>query len=182
MRIFNENMTQEIFNPNLELGYLKVDKLFVKHYEATPFKRGKTAQEIAQELESQGVGIEIGYDGKPYQIIEEGKDGGRTVQSIKDEPDIPAKEAYDEYEDIQVYVPYTAEKLKKIADDKRYAELKAELVRIKEDIEQEAFGFVRDDYADKKARAAEIINELRVLEGKEPRKLRRNEESKNENS
>lgn len=50
-------------------------------------------------------------------------------------------------------------------------ELKAELAKIKEDIEQEIFGLVRNDYTEKKARAAEIINELRVLEGKEPRKL-----------
>ncbi len=47
--------------------------------------------------------------------------------------------------------------------------LKSELAKIKEDIEQEAFGLVRDDYTEKKARAAAIINELRVLEGKEPR-------------
>lgn len=48
--------------------------------------------------------------------------------------------------------------------------LKAELASIKEDIEQETFGLVRDDYEAKKARAATIINELRVLEGKERRK------------
>ena len=46
-----------------------------------------------------------------------------------------------------------------------------ELAKIKEDIEQERFGLVRDDYAEKKARAAEIINELRVLEGKQPREV-----------
>lgn len=50
-------------------------------------------------------------------------------------------------------------------------QLKAELAKVKEDIEQETFGIVRDDYALKKARAAEIINELRVLEGKEPREV-----------
>ncbi|MCH5315501.1 MAG: hypothetical protein J1E81_06275 [Eubacterium sp.] len=54
----------------------------------------------------------------------------------------------------------------------RIAELKAELAKIKEDIEQEAFGIVRDDYTEKKVRAAEIINELRVLEGKEPRVIK----------
>ena len=61
-----------------------------------------------------------------------------------------------------------------VAADKiwqKYLVLKAELSKIKEDIEQEIFGLVRGDYAEKKARAAEIINELRVLEGKEPRKL-----------
>lgn len=61
------------------------------------------------------------------------------------------------------------------AEQKRDAqinELKSELAKIKEDIEQEVFGLVRDDYVEKKARAAEIINELRVLEGKEPRTIK----------
>lgn len=53
-----------------------------------------------------------------------------------------------------------------------YRELKSKLVKIKEDVEQEQFGLVRDDYAAKKTRAAEIINELRVLEGKLPREVR----------
>lgn len=50
--------------------------------------------------------------------------------------------------------------------------LKTELEKIKEDIEQETFGIVRSDFAEKKARAAQIVNELRVLEGKEPREVR----------
>lgn len=54
-----------------------------------------------------------------------------------------------------------------------YEKLKKELEKIKEDIEQEAFGLVRDDYVEKKARAAEIVNELRILEGKEPRKIKK---------
>lgn len=53
----------------------------------------------------------------------------------------------------------------------RIYKLKAELSKIKEDIEQETFGIMRDDFAEKKARAAEIINELRVLEGKVPREV-----------
>lgn len=56
--------------------------------------------------------------------------------------------------------------------EQRIQELKAEIAKIKEDIEQETFGLVRNDYAAKKARAAEIVNELRVLEGKEPRKIK----------
>ncbi len=58
-----------------------------------------------------------------------------------------------------------------VKDDK-ISELKSELEKIKEDIEQEIFGLVRDDYDKKKARAAEIVNELRVLEGKDPREIR----------
>lgn len=125
MRIFNENKTQEIFNPNLELGYLRGDKLFVKHHEAIPFKFGKTAQQIAQELKAQGVSIEIGYDDKPYRILEETKSGGKVVEAIKDEPNIAAQDAYDEYEDIQVYVSYTAEELKDMLRAKRTSLLSA---------------------------------------------------------
>lgn len=47
--------------------------------------------------------------------------------------------------------------------------LKAELAKVKEDIEQETFGIIRTDFSEKKIRAAEIINELRVLEGKPTR-------------
>lgn len=50
--------------------------------------------------------------------------------------------------------------------------LKAELEKIKEDIEQETFGIQRNDYTAKKARAAEIVNEIRVLEGKAPREVK----------
>ncbi len=62
--------------------------------------------------------------------------------------------------------------LKKQQDAECSRALKAELAKIKEDIEQEVFGLVRDDYGEKKARAAEIINELRGLEGKEPREIK----------
>lgn len=72
---------------------------------------------------------------------------------------------YDDYIEI---VPRSEDIIK----EDRIIELKAELSKIKEDIEQEAFGLVRDDFAEKKARAAEIINELRVLEGKEPRAIK----------
>lgn len=64
------------------------------------------------------------------------------------------------------------EEIKKEQSALRSMALKAELAKIKEDIEQENFGLVRGDYAEKKARAAEIINELRVLEGKEPRGIK----------
>lgn len=62
--------------------------------------------------------------------------------------------------------------IKKMHVDNKIRALKAELEKIKEDIEQQTFGLVRDDYAVKKRRAAEIVNELRVLEGKEPRELK----------
>lgn len=173
MKIYNQDKTQELNENELdfEKGRLQADKLVIAHHEAIPFKQGKTAREIADELTAQGVEIEESPFGL-FRVIKEYDDGGRETVLIEAEPDTLAQEPYDEYEDIQVFVPYTAEELKKIADDKRHAELKAELEKIKEDIEQETFGLVRDDFAEKKARAAQIINELRVLEGKQPREVR----------
>ena len=66
---------------------------------------------------------------------------------------------------------YDTAEAQKQEKEQRISELKAELASIKEDIEQEAFGLLRDEYVEKKAPASQIINELRVLEGKEPRKV-----------
>lgn len=167
MKIYNEQKTQELAETEIdrENGYLKPDKIATTHHEAVP---AKTVGEQITELESQGVKIER-YSDKLYRILAVYPSGGKDVEEIVE---IPAKEAYDDYEDVQVYIPFTEQELKERADRKRSAELKAELSKIKEDIEQEAFGLVRDDFAEKKARAAEIINELRVIEGKEPRELR----------
>lgn len=71
------------------------------------------------------------------------------------------------YNDYIEIVPRDEELVK----DDTICALKSELAKIKEDIEQEMFGLVRDDFTEKKARAAEIVNELRVLEGKEPRAI-----------
>lgn len=174
MKIYNQDKTQ-VLNENeldYEKGRLVKDKNIIAHHEAVAFKKGRSAEEIAEQLTAQGIGIEIGYDGKPYKIVKDSEEYGREVEPIEAEPDIQAKEAYDEYEDIKVYVPYTEEELKEIENTKRHAVLKEELDKIMEDIGQEQLGFVRDDYAVKKARAAEIINELRVLEGKEPREVK----------
>lgn len=150
MKIYNEEKTQELNREelNFEKGYLRADKILVHHDAVLPQKAVYQNREVREES------------------------GGISIYKHLVTPEVEGKEAYDDYEDIQVYVPYTAEELKRIADEKRHADLKAELVKIKEDIEQEIFGLVRDDYAEKKARAAEIINELRVLEGKEARAVK----------
>ncbi len=167
MKIYNEQKTQELAETEIdrENGYLKPDKIATTHHDAVP---AKTIEEQIAELELQGVKIERHSD-KFYRVLAVYPSGGKDVEEIVE---IPAKEAYDDYEDIQVYIPFTEQELKERADRKRSAELKAELVKVKEDVEQVEFGLVRDDFAEKKARAAEIINELRVIEGKEPREIR----------
>ena len=151
MRILNSDKTQELSRDEIDLekGHLVSDKLFVGHHEAVEASDAKYADRV-----------------------ERLPNGSTQVWKDLISPAVEAKDAYDEYEDIQVYVPYTDDELKERADRKRHAELKSELAKIKEDIEQETFGLVRDDYDEKKQRAAEIINELRVLEGKEPREVK----------
>lgn len=173
MKIYNQDKTQELKEQDLEmsLGHLVDDKIVTTHHEATEAIPAKSVAEQIVELTEQGIKVkEIG--GKQYRVTRTYPNGGEDVEKITELPAVPAKAAYDEYEDIQVYVPYTEQELQEIADKRRHAELKTELAKIKEDIEQESFGLVRDDYEVKKERAAAIINELRVLEGKEPREVR----------
>ena len=150
MKIYNEEKTQELNEQDLDftLGYLKSDKRLLAHHDAV---EGRNAVYVDR-------------------IVEE-EHGGISVYKDLASPAVKAKEEWDEYENIQVYIPYTAEELKERADKKRHAELKAELEKVMEDIGQEQLGIVRDDYSEKKARAAVIINELRVLEGKAPREV-----------
>lgn len=112
-KIYNEEKTQELIDPNLDMGYLYDDTLLVKHHEAEPEKIIKTVEQVKSELEAEGKEVQKGYEGKWYVTKEyytatEFRPEGRTVEEIQ--PIIePAKEAWDEYEDIQVYHPFNDE-------------------------------------------------------------------------
>lgn len=88
MRTLNENGT-EIQNPNLTLGYLAEDSLFIRRHEAI------------EGVEEQGH----------YETTKEYPNGGKEIAWIVDVPAVEAKEAWDEYEDILRYVEYTKEEL-----------------------------------------------------------------------
>lgn len=85
MRIFDETKTIELIDYDLAKGYLKDDSLFIQHHEA-----------IAAVAET-------GH----YHTVASYPNGGKVVEWVIDIPEIKAQEAYDEYEDIQVYIPYT---------------------------------------------------------------------------
>lgn len=152
MKIYNADKTQEINESvlDLEKGYLKADKLFIAHHKAVEAQEAVYSDRVVEE-----------------------EGGGISVYKDLVSPAVEARETWDEYEDILVYIPYTAEEIEKIADEKRYKELKIELAKIKEDIEQvKVFNMVRDDYQEKILRGGKIIQELQRLEGKEPRAIR----------
>lgn len=97
MRIFNEEKTNEIFNPDLSAGRLQNDKLFIKHHAAVDYVPAKTH----------------------YEIIKTYDNGGQDLLEVIDVEEQRAEDAYDEYEDIQIYVPYTSDELKNIYRMKR---------------------------------------------------------------
>lgn len=81
MRIF-DIYDNELFDPDLTLGYLQEDKIFVKHHPATDEVEGKWH----------------------YEVIAEYANGGKDIKKIIDVPGVPGQEAWDEYESIYRYI------------------------------------------------------------------------------
>ena len=90
MRILDE-LDNELNTNELDFskGYLKEEKIFIKHHDAI------------SAVEEQGH----------YETIREYPNGGRDVEWIIDVPEVEAKEAYDEYEDIRRFVKFTQKEL-----------------------------------------------------------------------
>lgn len=101
MKIYDITKTYEIENPDLEKGYLRVDNRVVAYHPYQP--------KI----------VEIGH----YETIKEYANGGKDVKWVVDIQGQEEKEAYEETEEVEVYVPYTEKELA----DKRIFELKQEL-------------------------------------------------------
>ena len=97
---------------DLNAGKL-VDKTITVHHDAVEGVEEVSHVEVLKEY------YETGPDGTP--VLDE--DGhkivfGKDVKTIIDVPGVEAKEAWDEQEEIQRYIPYTAEELDKIAKEK----------------------------------------------------------------
>jgi hypothetical protein len=91
----------EVFEPDLTKGKLVPDKRFVIHHDAV--------EEIP----------EVGH----YNTIMEYPNGGKDVEWVVDTPGVKAQDAWDEYEDILRFVPFTELELA----TNRIAELKQKL-------------------------------------------------------
>lgn len=104
---------------DLNAGKL-VDETITVHHDAVEGVEEVSHVEVLKEY------YETGPDGAP--VLDE--DGhkivfGKDVKTIIDVPGVEAKVAYDEREEIQRYVPYTAEELDKIAKEKADAQASA---------------------------------------------------------
>lgn len=88
MRILDSNNV-EIESPDLSLGYLTEDNILIAHHEA----------------------VEAVEEQWHYETVAEYPNGGKDVAKVIDAPGVEAKDAWDEYEMVQRYVPYTEEEL-----------------------------------------------------------------------
>lgn len=95
MRILDQN-DKEIQPEDVDyrLGKLSDDKIFIQHHEAV------------EAVEEQGH----------YETVKEYDNGGKDVEWQVDVPGVEAKEAWDEYEDIQRYTKFTDEELEANAE------------------------------------------------------------------
>ena len=100
MRILDKNNV-EITNPNLSKGYLKFEHIVTKHHDAVESTAGVI---------------------KEWKVIHEYENGGKDVEPVYSEEPVEAKPAYDETEEIQRYVEYTAEELEAMEKAKEEAE------------------------------------------------------------
>ena len=142
MKVYDETKSYELTVYDLEQGKLIPDKLFIAHH--------------AEQAEIPSV---------KHREVKRFPNGGASAEWVIDIPAVPAKPAWDEYEDIAVYVPFTAEELQA----KRANEIKIRLAELSEDFVQVWAGAVIADIEDRKREFANLHNELRGILGKEPR-------------
>lgn len=114
LKIYNEAKTEILNDYDLELGCLKADRIFIAHHEAT------------EEIQEQSH----------IEVIAEYPNGGKDVKEVIDVPYSPAKEAWDEYEDIKVYIPYSKKELERMQSE-RYEKTVEMNIREKYSLSQE---------------------------------------------
>lgn len=104
---------------DLNAGKL-VDETITVHHDAVEGVEEVSHVEVLKEY------YETGPDGAPVLDADGHKIVfGKDVKTVIDVPGVEAKEAYDEQEEIQRYIPYTAEELDKIAKEKADAQASA---------------------------------------------------------
>lgn len=111
MRILNQNNI-EVTSPDLSLGYLVEEEIFIKHHDAI------------DAIEEQWH----------YETIKEYPNGGKDVEKVIDVPHVPAREAYDEYETIQRYILYTEEELLRIEAERNKPSLEDRMSALEETV------------------------------------------------
>lgn len=88
MRILDMN-GMELDSPDLSRGYLTEEEILIAHHDA----------------------VEAVQEQWHYETTAVYPNGGKDVAKVVDVPGVEAKDAWDEYETVQRYIPYTDEEL-----------------------------------------------------------------------
>ena len=147
MRILDEqDQEMQLEDCDLTLGYLTADKHFVKHHEAqeavaeqghyypkTFYFMDGTQYDVTTENEDD-PNVIPNEDGVSFDLIRTEDDEDKTIKGcdvryIIDVEKQEAKEAYDEYEDIERYRLYTEEELRGMAIEQAAAQ-RQELISV----------------------------------------------------
>ena len=88
MRILDMN-GMELDSPDLSRGYLTEEEILIAHHDA----------------------VEAVQEQWHYKTTAVYPNGGKDVAKVVDVPGVEAKDAWDEYETVQRYIPYTDEEL-----------------------------------------------------------------------
>ena len=132
---------REIVAPDLEAGHLVPERILVARHDAI-----EAVEEVSH-----------------YEVIAEYEGGGKDVQRVIDVPGTAARDAWDEYEDVYRYVPYTAAERAKM----RIEVLKAQLAETDYAVIKIAEGAATAaDYADLIAQRQTWRAEINDLEGR----------------
>lgn len=139
MKIYDEHLENELKNVDLEKGHLESARRLVAHHEA---------------LERQ-----YHYEVMDGTVTDDCPEGLR-----REVEDVAAHEPWDEYEDVQRYVPYTEAELAKIAAEKqaeaeRQAAIEAEAKKAQEKAQAKA-----EAEAKEKAEQAEKIARIDAID------------------
>ena len=147
MRILDQN-NNEITNPNLEKGHLEIEQIVTNHHDAVSASPGKSHIEVVKEYPNDG----------------------KDVITVWDEEPVEAKDAWDETETIQRYIPYTEDEPKERAEQVE-AERKAELTPTNSDVSDGAVDLAQglsdlgDGVTDLADLVAQLDERLSKLEG-----------------
>lgn len=126
MDYYNEQ-GQKIKESDVDLtkGYVRQDKLFVKHHDAVEAQEEQTHYEVKVFYFDDGTSYEpssqdddhisvVDKENGVFNYVDQGEGKicyGIDLESVVDSEAVEAKEAYDEYEDIMRYILYTEEEL-----------------------------------------------------------------------
>ena len=100
MKIYDADLLHELQNPDLTRGKLESARRVTVHHDAVP--------------------ASVRYEVMPGTVTSDCPEG------LRQEITTPAQEAYDEYEDVQKYVPFTEAELTEIAEKEQAEKAAAE--------------------------------------------------------